>query len=139
MIRRPPRSTRTDTLSPYTTLFRSADVVRGQASARVAVHTSVPVTFADELAPSAQAALARQVPGQGGLKLYQFGLNRADIRDVGCPDHQASAPIELRWLDIRRGLTALADRQPAVPNSGRYLPDRRPTGLPYHRPWRGTS
>src|SRR3546814_12499604 len=29
MIRRPPRSTRTDTLFPYTTLFRSAD--RGNA------------------------------------------------------------------------------------------------------------
>src|SRR3546814_2474824 len=28
MIRRPPRSTRTDTLFPYTTLFRSADLVR---------------------------------------------------------------------------------------------------------------
>src|SRR3546814_12607609 len=28
MIRRPPRSTRTDTLFPYTTLFRSALVVR---------------------------------------------------------------------------------------------------------------
>src|SRR3546814_6344654 len=27
MIRRPPRSTRTDTLFPYTTLFRSHDVV----------------------------------------------------------------------------------------------------------------
>src|SRR3546814_7738635 len=27
MIRRPPRSTRTDTLFPYTTLFRSAKVV----------------------------------------------------------------------------------------------------------------
>src|SRR3546814_7330821 len=27
MIRRPPRSTRTDTLFPYTTLFRSRDVV----------------------------------------------------------------------------------------------------------------
>src|SRR3546814_5148979 len=27
MIRRPPRSTRTDTLFPYTTLFRSADLV----------------------------------------------------------------------------------------------------------------
>src|SRR3546814_15567614 len=26
MIRRPPRSTRTDTLFPYTTLFRSADI-----------------------------------------------------------------------------------------------------------------
>src|SRR3546814_20469101 len=30
MIRRPPRSTRTDTLVPYTTLFRSLDLVRGQ-------------------------------------------------------------------------------------------------------------
>src|SRR3546814_2797937 len=28
MIRRPPRSTRTDTLFPYTTLFRSADRAR---------------------------------------------------------------------------------------------------------------
>src|SRR3546814_16073531 len=29
MIRRPPRSTRTDTLFPYTTLFRSPRAVRG--------------------------------------------------------------------------------------------------------------
>src|SRR3546814_7887603 len=29
MIRRPPRSTRTDTLFPYTTLFRSWPVLRG--------------------------------------------------------------------------------------------------------------
>src|SRR3546814_16674992 len=28
MIRRPPRSTRTDTLFPYTTLFRSAEILR---------------------------------------------------------------------------------------------------------------
>src|SRR3546814_8413606 len=28
MIRRPPRSTRTDTLFPYTTLFRSVDILR---------------------------------------------------------------------------------------------------------------
>src|SRR3546814_20278403 len=31
MIRRPPRSTRTDTLFPYTTLFRSRPVGRGYA------------------------------------------------------------------------------------------------------------
>src|SRR3546814_8409662 len=30
MIRRPPRSTRTDTLFPYTTLFRSDGLKRGQ-------------------------------------------------------------------------------------------------------------
>src|SRR3546814_5445449 len=32
MIRRPPRSTRTDTLVPYTTLFRSAHVILGGES-----------------------------------------------------------------------------------------------------------
>src|SRR3546814_20099313 len=31
MIRRPPRSTRTDTLFPYTTLFRSASQIRGRS------------------------------------------------------------------------------------------------------------
>src|SRR3546814_2503594 len=34
MIRRPPRSTRTDTLFPYTTLFRSLVVVDGGGEAR---------------------------------------------------------------------------------------------------------
>src|SRR3546814_14344831 len=33
MIRRPPRSTRTDTLFPYTTLFRSDDFLHGGAGA----------------------------------------------------------------------------------------------------------
>src|SRR3546814_12621609 len=33
MIRRPPRSTRTDTLFPYTTLFRSLAVRYGEAAA----------------------------------------------------------------------------------------------------------
>src|SRR3546814_4584444 len=45
MIRRPPRSTRTDTLFPYTTLFRSAEIViagaderSGTAAERLAAH-----------------------------------------------------------------------------------------------------
>src|SRR3546814_17303180 len=38
MIRRPPRSTRTDTLFPYTTLFRS----RGAPHARVAPTLALP-------------------------------------------------------------------------------------------------
>src|SRR3546814_114307 len=32
MIRRPPRSTRTDTLFPYTTLFRSDELLRGDVA-----------------------------------------------------------------------------------------------------------
>src|SRR3546814_10300276 len=35
MIRRPPRSTRTDTLFPYTTLFRSDPVAAGRAGAQM--------------------------------------------------------------------------------------------------------
>src|SRR3546814_4801928 len=35
MIRRPPRSTRTDTLFPYTTLFRSARAISADAWLRV--------------------------------------------------------------------------------------------------------
>src|SRR3546814_9699919 len=34
MIRRPPRSTRTDTLFPYTTLFRSVDLAEAEADVR---------------------------------------------------------------------------------------------------------
>src|SRR3546814_19957114 len=49
MIRRPPRSTRTDTLFPYTTLFRSwiiGDTVSGAGAAR-RVHILVKPTRAD--------------------------------------------------------------------------------------------
>src|SRR3546814_11077279 len=35
MLRRPPRSTRTDTLFPYTTLFRSAEMTEEPKSAKV--------------------------------------------------------------------------------------------------------
>src|SRR3546814_6010038 len=41
MIRRPPRSTRTDTLFPYTTLFRSVRTQAAQVQARTARRVSV--------------------------------------------------------------------------------------------------
>src|SRR3546814_1638647 len=40
MIRRPPRSTRTDTLFPYTTLFRSPEQVERQSIALDALHAT---------------------------------------------------------------------------------------------------
>src|SRR3546814_9487862 len=48
MVRRPPRSTRTDTLFPYTTLFRSAGVSR----------------LAHEARERAQAIVVIEQPGQ---------------------------------------------------------------------------
>src|SRR3546814_3009383 len=41
MIRRPPRSTRTDTLFPYTTLFRSKKSAHGQKSVSGRSHRAV--------------------------------------------------------------------------------------------------
>src|SRR3546814_12154305 len=42
MIRRPPRSTRTDTLLPYTTLFRSLSKARRSPSPTTAAGSSIP-------------------------------------------------------------------------------------------------
>src|SRR3546814_19553947 len=43
MIRRPPRSTRTDTLFPYTTLFRSGSDFRNQICATGAASSICPI------------------------------------------------------------------------------------------------
>src|SRR3546814_14493232 len=60
MIRRPPRSTRTDTLFPYTTLFRSlADVKR--------------------VAPAVQHAVDA---GAGGQRLHRVGDHRDAARQA---------------------------------------------------------
>src|SRR3546814_18233674 len=61
MIRRPPRSTRTDTLLPYTTLFRSLRELQGfgegQAPARRLCRR-----LADDVAPAADAAVLGRAP-----------------------------------------------------------------------------
>src|SRR3546814_13225639 len=45
MIRRPPRSTRTDTLFPYTTLFRSRAVSNLSAAPRGVLKLNAPMSF----------------------------------------------------------------------------------------------
>src|SRR3546814_3966337 len=59
MIRRPPRSTRTDTLFPYTTLFRSAGGCRWPAVGRCPGRAAA----ADRTRPLRRA---RQAPGSDG-------------------------------------------------------------------------
>src|SRR3546814_14696930 len=55
MIRRPPRSTRTDTLFPYTTLFRSVDGIAGHVI--IAARTEQP-RIIEAIAPGAAPAAA---------------------------------------------------------------------------------
>src|SRR3546814_17490006 len=58
MIRRPPRSTRTDTLFPYTTLFRSTSIAGGR------VHPFAGMAYATSKA--ALAALTREMAWEFG-------------------------------------------------------------------------
>src|SRR3546814_13032398 len=70
MIRRPPRSTRTDTLFPYTTLFRSR-------------RTTLSKRLVDELAMQRRDVLALHVASDPGLALdiMVFTLVDADTHD----------------------------------------------------------
>src|SRR3546814_10794845 len=69
MIRRPPRSTRTDTLCPYTTLFRSPDEGEGvslreltdaltAAEARCALHALLTAVERNDESPNAARLLS---------------------------------------------------------------------------------
>src|SRR3546814_11099346 len=57
MIRRPPRSTRTDTLFPHTTLFRSPN---GRAFDEALDPSAPPASFAQQQLPGAEILAGRQ-------------------------------------------------------------------------------
>src|SRR3546814_8547211 len=82
MIRRPPRSTRTDTLFPYTTLFRSrvepgAFVAFGAAGCRLAGMHDADLEIAD----------AGQLLAQGGLGGFRLLAAFADRLARAVVDH----------------------------------------------------
>src|SRR3546814_11753131 len=106
MIRRPPRSTRTDTLFPYTTLFRSAHAHPGfeeHLAVEQALHR-LPRLGAD--VAQASAALAdhdrllavaldpdhRADPQHRAVDGERFDLHRGRVRQLGTePAHQLFA------------------------------------------------
>src|SRR3546814_17360825 len=106
MIRRPPRSTRTDTLFPYTTLFRSGSRFAA-ALLGLAALALLPACAEDEsvaqrdrrMLAADMAALAPQRPGT--VDLYAIGFagdstEDAFRTDVAYPDTPASDSSEER-------------------------------------------
>src|SRR3546814_1397085 len=81
MIRRPPISTRTDTLFPYTTLFRS----------RIAADTAV---FAESFVKLGL------VPGDGGAWLLPrvIGMARASLMTLTGETIDAARALDMGWL-----------------------------------------
>src|SRR3546814_8301571 len=74
MIRRPPRSTRTDTLFPYTTLFRSMKKVSGSIKLELAQYREMEAfaQFGSDLDASTQKLLGRGARLTQLLKQPQF-------------------------------------------------------------------
>src|SRR3546814_2749005 len=86
MIRRPPRSTRTDTLFPYTTLFRSADAGCVGTRAGLVPFARIAGRQADYIAFADPSSGADAHPGRTPAKYAAAGggrwLHRADRRYV---------------------------------------------------------
>src|SRR3546814_19703554 len=110
MIRRPPRSTRTDTLFPYTTLFRSLSVLRR------------PLAICDSRLPSARISPQPVVPSPGPRpRVLIYPPCRGDVLSAVLPHHVVgdlvSAPAgqdvvvvvdHVEHLDITIGLAFVA-------------------------------
>src|SRR3546814_6725921 len=87
MIRRPPRSTRTDTLFPYTTLFRSLSNVDGATEVLTVANDSV--------------------------DYLQLDIDRAAAGRFGLPGDQIQDPLRAQIEGVHVGV--VADGQKRVP------------------------
>src|SRR3546814_13753203 len=94
MIRRPPRSTRTDTLFPYTTLFRSAAVHWEGFPVGAEAYSSFNANLSAGLSSLRRAdtrvstgAANGRASGVRGVSLIKFG----EVHGMGCAN-QSSAP-----------------------------------------------
>src|SRR3546814_14577391 len=110
MIRRPPRSTRTDTLFPYTTLFRSRSLKVGFDDFVGSIYETTSIGFDDEAclgclrhrfhgAYKCPVALEEHVPRQlAGGPVCHGGSFGADGRLSG-PSSGVAAAVHLTLLD----------------------------------------
>src|SRR3546814_2192742 len=85
MIRRPPRSTRTDTLFPYTTLFRSraAEAATGTANAMISNELEV-------------EPWKTQLSQRGCVQIRDFLQDSAADRIRECLEHEVSWEVSQR-------------------------------------------
>src|SRR3546814_19869597 len=99
MIRRPPRSTRTDTLFPYTTLFRSGVDLHARTHGRADRHAlDVGALGAGGLRPLDRLDERRDVRQQrvlGEARLADAGMHEARL---------LGAELDLAGLDRKRGV-----------------------------------
>src|SRR3546814_14953774 len=139
MIRRPPRSTRTDTLFPYTTLFRSITCIAYATDTQTAALTQRVIHQALMLADHAAAViddLTRIGLQVRGKKFAEFAL--ADEADAGrvllAMDRQSRTRCDCPHL----GFAQVAERKQHARSEERrvgkeWVSTCRSRGSPYHK------
>src|SRR3546814_5292310 len=101
MIRRPPRSTRTDTLCPYTTLFRS-QALQHLARLDADPHRAQPSPVAEVADPRERQGKARQMnAGKGGVDV--LGMMTLHLAD------EAQGQVQVLRRDPARAGQAVAE------------------------------
>src|SRR3546814_16178027 len=98
MIRRPPSSTRTDTLFPYTTLFRSQQLELG-LRAQVLVERAERLVEQQHLRLLHQAARESDALALAAGKLVRLALGEG--AELDHLDHLVDAPLDLRLWHAR--------------------------------------
>src|SRR3546814_1818298 len=99
MIRRPPRSTRTDTLFPYTTLFRSLGIQNRITIRLIVEGAGVPVIVDAGVGTASDAAVAMELGCEGVL----MNTAIAEAKDPVMMATAMKAAIEAGRLAYRAG------------------------------------
>src|SRR3546814_7055737 len=114
MIRRPPRSTRTDTLFPYPTLFRSQWLLMAQSLGKQAQSESLmqPARMAEETMQLWQSVFARFVPSEAGEGDKAAQLPRTDRRfaDPAWQENPGFALLHQTYLMLAEFFTRSASQ-----------------------------
>src|SRR3546814_13705999 len=125
MIRRPPRSTRTDTLFPYTTLFRSPASRSSMTStticrrANVIISASADPTVRQDYWFHAKTPSLRSVAPQFVDRGFRARLGVDALDDHRAIERRTLRPVGDRLARPRSG---------ATPPNGRPLPNEGPPG-----------
>src|SRR3546814_20006103 len=107
MIRRPPRSTRTDTLFPYTTLFRSMSMVNVLPRLTESAIVVIPADRTEVLLATLLANSSGTFPSLAGLVLNgPFPLPAAIDRPIDGP----GSSLTIIATDLEIGRAALRAR-----------------------------
>src|SRR3546814_14552429 len=100
MIRRPPRSTRTDTLFPYTTLFRSRRNLDEAGIVYIGAEVGPGDILCGKITPKGESPMT---PEEKLLRAI-FGEKASDVRDTSLrlPPGVAGTVVEVRVFKIGR-------------------------------------